>query len=819
MAIIQPTSITEAAILQDLLDWIAARPSNEGWDAAFAGANGRTILELISGYGAFLSYQSRAARRESNALTAKLQSSIIALAYTLGYPINRRRAARLTVTLTNTNAADSGRPIALTRARHLGMSGTPPRPVSIMDTELPDLAPGQTTMVVCGVGTWETVKSSVDVGSFEEMDIPLASDRDVLDIDNNAVELVEVGMEGMDVPLTRYLELMNDDPVSAHVKTHVSSLVVLFGTSAFGYEVRSGFSTFDAHYLLLPTQSGSDSDTFGVFTPDQTQWPGLRVDRVVLRDRELPADDVAKIARLLPGYVAAKRRMVTAPDHQAIILSYPGILDAAVESGTCVSSDGEPLSEETIHSEALCTESGGTWRTHSVSEGCVNVVSYLRASTTDIGAPIRDSDGFPEKFSDQQEMNLERYLRDFQLRGSEIVFRPGIPVKVVVNLAYSTVSDDAFNEVQLQNFTNHVHMSVRSQCFRLGGTFDIARLQRDLVSHTLVKDVILQTPRNNRALSWVGYFDYTDDAVLTQLHHGDSPKPRHRRSNGCRVRNTSTSGEGSVQIQCIKTGGCIQSGVQARNSVRNPEQRLGRGATWLRSGTSADIEDDATMTIISENFARASLRGALDNARAGWPMLYVSLHTVLDTVSEANFIDDNNELQTDSHSGYSRQAIPAGYSPTDATAAVHVTTGTRDGVIGGADATYATPLYIGGNTDDPAGLDSTPAGYRASRVPHGVRTAADPTANPPRPAPVYSAILAGWAETDGVLSNRWKLRFTVSVSSTDVVRSYGVWTARTGNGAANFLFGANLSVPQLASRSGGTIPLERGTIVMSMSAG
>lgn len=519
MAIINPKSISEAAILADLEDWISRQPAGSGWGTAFAGENGRIMLELLSAVGGITSLQARAARRESNSLTARLRSSVLAIAYTLGYPVNRRRAARLAVTMTNTNP-EGGASISLARSPALGLSGTPARPVSILQSAGSSLSPGQTATVLCAVGEWvDQADLRASVESFSEMDIPLTAGRDVLDIDNDAVELAT--SDGASVPLGRYLELINDDPDNplAWLKTHVNNLVVMFGASqsgvrVFGYSVQSGAAAFDASYLLLPTQLGSDLDSFGVFAPDRASWPGLRIDAVEQTERELPADDTIKIARVMPGYFAAKRRMVTAPDHQAIMLSYQGVLDAALESGTCVSPDGEPLAEESIYEENQCTSSGGVWRTRSLDAGCVNVVSYLRASTENVGDPVRDSDGDPEPFSDAQEISLEGYLREFQTLNSELIFRPGIPVKVVVHVAYRPVGDRTLSPEQLEDLEEHVHESVRTQCFRLGGTFDISKLHADILSHDLVAAVILQTPRNNKTLSWLGYFDYDEDDTV-----------------------------------------------------------------------------------------------------------------------------------------------------------------------------------------------------------------------------------------------------------------------------------------------------------------
>ena len=538
MAIINPASITERQILADLEAWLESRPDGEGWDSAFSGSNGRTLLELIAGSGSFLSYQARTSRREANAMTAKLLSSVLAIAFTFGYPVNRRRAARLQVTVTNTRTAGDplGDTVNLSRVPELGHAGTPPRPVSILETGLTDLKPGESTVLICAVGSWVTVSPDPSASAdFAEISINPPAGRSVMDIDNAAVTLTDVS-DSANVPLTRYLELIDDSPPSVLVKTHPTSLVFLFGTrsgdgSDFG--VRAEGRMFKVEYLLLPPQLGSDLDVFGVFAPDQGgPWRGLRVDdvRPVAGQPELPADDLQKIGRVVPGYFAAKRRMVTPSDHQAIILSHGGILDAALESGTCTSSEGEPLAEESIFSQDQCSAAGGVWRTRSLSVGCVSVVSYIRASTERPGEPLRYADGDdipvgssigdPQRLGDNGELALEAYLREFQTLGAEVVFRTGVPVPVQVSLAYRTgttsATDAGLADEQLLDFTEHVHAAIKRQCYRLGGVFDISRLQRDIEAHDLIYTIILHTPRNNLQLSWVGFFDYREDDLDIQ---------------------------------------------------------------------------------------------------------------------------------------------------------------------------------------------------------------------------------------------------------------------------------------------------------------
>ena len=255
MAIIKPTSIEQQDILEDLLVWLANQPEDQGWSEAFIGSNGRLVLDLVAGNGSFLSHQARASRREANALTAKLLSSVLAIAFTFGYPVNRRRAARLSLNVTNARVAGDtmGDTINLARTPILGMAGTPPRPISILDTTVTDssgrvlplsIGPGETVNIRCAVGEWassdEIAASSTD---FAELVVEPPTGRDILDVDNDAVFLNNI-TDNDKVSLTRYLELVNDDPVSVLIKTHPTALVFLFGTSSAGSSRSSSWTEF-----------------------------------------------------------------------------------------------------------------------------------------------------------------------------------------------------------------------------------------------------------------------------------------------------------------------------------------------------------------------------------------------------------------------------------------------------------------------------------------------------------------------------------------------------------------------------------------------
>ena len=152
MAIVDPTSIGQKEILDDILAWLRSRPDQEKWLDYFAGSYGTTLIELMAGLGAFYSYQSISARRESNLLTAKLESSIRGIAYTLGYKINRKKGAR--IRLTGTAFSDNPRQRDIVRTSQIGLVKEKPLYL-VQDTILPRL--GDISLGVFGYCVWEEV--------------------------------------------------------------------------------------------------------------------------------------------------------------------------------------------------------------------------------------------------------------------------------------------------------------------------------------------------------------------------------------------------------------------------------------------------------------------------------------------------------------------------------------------------------------------------------------------------------------------------------------------------------------------------------------
>jgi hypothetical protein len=130
--IIDPSSISQADILADVLAFLETKPDAEKWRDYFAGGAGGTVSELIAGLGTFLSYQTIVARRESFLRYAQNRSSLIGHAQNRGYSVYRGTNPVISITMI---------PAVTTQLNKLSVIG------SVKDT---DLAILETTSLVAG---------------------------------------------------------------------------------------------------------------------------------------------------------------------------------------------------------------------------------------------------------------------------------------------------------------------------------------------------------------------------------------------------------------------------------------------------------------------------------------------------------------------------------------------------------------------------------------------------------------------------------------------------------------------------------------------
>lgn len=341
--IIRPGSVGFNQILEDLSNYVRVN-SEGGWkDFAVSGA-GNVVMELLAGFGTFLHHDVLTARRETVLEVAKLRSSIVGMAQLMGYPVRRKSAPKLRMTI----IPETSRSISRTDIIGAFRSQT------ICPLKDYALTPGVENNIYCAIGQWKEHRFALQVaGDFskylirnakiendlvfhpiENVEIPL------LQLDVTTVESVGTQNEDfLPINLVEYAEQLNTS--SSLLKTHLDGVILIFGDNIFGRRATLS-DVFRFTYLtsdgLLMTPSISELEggfTCSVGTIKQVEllYPGSN------------EDSIEKIRLALTKYNATRRRMVTIDDHKSILMSYKGVISANAqrsdigESGGCCAVD------------------------------------------------------------------------------------------------------------------------------------------------------------------------------------------------------------------------------------------------------------------------------------------------------------------------------------------------------------------------------------------------------------------------------------------------------------------------------------------------
>lgn len=305
--VIDPENLSFENIKSELRAYVQARPDAEVWKDWLESSVGTTVIELLAGLGAFLSFHSFGARRESYLDVAKLYSSAVHLSNILGYPVNRVSAPRLKLQINHASSLfwDRDDPIATWNNRDLSLINSQTIPTGI-------------SMIEVVVGTWNNFSWTS------------TADRDFLilqvvdsGIDNNRFsDTLNLWIDSVPTTLTKYAEEM----INMYVleRTDIGSLLLLFGDGTLGPRILSGQEVL----LDYVTTDGA----LGVHTIANSEvdpiFDGTITDVVVMEPGS-GADSLAKIQLTASGYYQTKRRMCTDEDHVYIFLNYSGDLVSA----------------------------------------------------------------------------------------------------------------------------------------------------------------------------------------------------------------------------------------------------------------------------------------------------------------------------------------------------------------------------------------------------------------------------------------------------------------------------------------------------------
>ncbi len=432
--IIDPNQASYTKILEGLQQNVEARIDFDSWKDFYESGSGVTITQLLAGFGAFLSYNALSSRRESGLYTAKLRSSVYAICDTLGYPPNRKVSAQIQLQIRVIT------PIFCDRETPLGyLGGTPLSLVNSFHftggTHLTD--------IICG--KWESFTYTSDTNrAFAEVQFP---DTDIDSIDNRFIELY---INGELVELTLFPEELTTNNVL--IKTMADRISLIFGFQNLGRQLLKGDS-IEVKYIRvgnLPTTGYNLSNV-------SLDIVGVVVDELIFIENLASADSMLKLTRVASGYFATKRRMVSAEDHEYLIMSYPGILGAKVNPGWCQTTVDTITTNhyEKYYERSECRAVDGDWQ--RPFECCTIEVAYLY---TDEHIML-----------DTEEEALIDYLDDFRMQGEELTFRD--PEVVMIDAQVTLVIQEG---TDISGFDQYIRDELGKQMFILGGTFYTANI-------------------------------------------------------------------------------------------------------------------------------------------------------------------------------------------------------------------------------------------------------------------------------------------------------------------------------------------------------
>ena len=331
---IENKSLSFDKVLDDLKTYVQSLPDYARWKDFYASSAGATFLELLAGTGAYLSFHSLASRRESYLETAKLKSSVYNMATMLGYEPNRRTAPVFRVHLLKNPAlfpkASDGFvwpsknvPIATYNGYNLVTLDT----IKVLNRQ--EMA-GK-VFDIC-MGDWTRQEQVVEETKpflkmfIEDNSIDNSLDHIYVTVLQSSNSMAQVPLRGV-----RYAEELvpPDSETKVLIRSSYDGVTLVFGDGSFGYKVGMGdvvrveyLSTVGRPAVSVSSESLRESLSWNV------DWLGDVVDYIEVLSPGYEEDSLDKIRSLASGYFAARRRMLTVSDHNAVLMSYPDVVSA-----------------------------------------------------------------------------------------------------------------------------------------------------------------------------------------------------------------------------------------------------------------------------------------------------------------------------------------------------------------------------------------------------------------------------------------------------------------------------------------------------------
>lgn len=185
------TLISVSAMRQYLLDFIDRKPDNSKWKDFYESSTGTLFVELIATLGSYAGFQALMARRESYLPTARIRTSGVGIAQTLGYPVYRGKNEHITITV-NPNST-----IVLDKYSVIG---------SCADKDLVTVSP---VNLIYG----EEISFEVAIGNLKEEQIVIDSDKTTyfrFTLPNVSEDFI-ITLNDTEVPIDREILKLIDD--------------------------------------------------------------------------------------------------------------------------------------------------------------------------------------------------------------------------------------------------------------------------------------------------------------------------------------------------------------------------------------------------------------------------------------------------------------------------------------------------------------------------------------------------------------------------------------------------------------------------------
>jgi len=243
--IVNPTSISETQIFNDLKTFVDTKPDAAKWQNFFNSAVGTTILKIMAGLSAYYSYNNIVGRREAYLPYAQNRSSIIGGAQQLGYSAFRGRNALLTLTVTPNFSG------SINRFDVIGQVNSQ----SIVALETKAVNSGESTTIQCVVGNTESeelVANSNDPSLFRFTGNGTISDTLRVLVDDAEVEISE---RVLDITNFKYIvqtnsvgsvDVFSDNSLNLPIRYDTGSIVTLEWVTLKDEE----FTTADVQFNL-----------------------------------------------------------------------------------------------------------------------------------------------------------------------------------------------------------------------------------------------------------------------------------------------------------------------------------------------------------------------------------------------------------------------------------------------------------------------------------------------------------------------------------------------------------------------------------------